>query len=289
MIEASARYRHAVVIGAGLLGLEAASGLAARGMSVTVVHRGDSLLDRQLDPSAARLLRGKLESRGLHLLTSRRTEALLGDALGRVRAVRLADGEELPADVVVMAVGVRPNIELATSCGLQVNHGVLVNDTLQTYDPLIYAVGECVSHRGTAYGLVAPLYEQAKVAANHLALHGIGRYPGSVVSTKLKVTGIDVFSAGDFTGSDGTETITLADPLTGVYKKLVIKDDKLVGACLYGDTGDGAWYLRLIREGRRVGAGREALMFGEEETDASIGTCQGAPGAPAAVPSGATK
>jgi nitrite reductase (NADH) large subunit len=162
-----------------------------------------------------------------------------------------------------MAVGVRPNTELAERCGLHVNRGVVVSDTLQTYDPRIYAVGDCVSHRGTAYGLVAPLYEQAKVAANHLALHGIGRYEGSVTSTRLKVTGIDLFSAGDFAGGQQTESITLADTPGGVYKKLVIRDDKLVGACLYGDTADSAWYVRLIREGRRIGALRERLMHGE--------------------------
>ena len=162
-----------------------------------------------------------------------------------------------------MAVGVRPNTELAARCGLHVDRGVVVTDTLQTYDPRIYAVGECVSHRGTAYGLVAPLFEQAKVAANHLALQGIGRYEGSVVSAKLKVTGIDLFSAGDFAGGAETESITVADALDGVYKKLVIRGDKLVGACLYGDTADGAWYMRLIRDGQDIGGLRDQLMAGE--------------------------
>ncbi len=263
MIEASARYRHAVVIGGGLLGLEAANGLAARGMDVAVVHLGEALLDRQLDGGAAAMLRRSLEARGLKFLLGRQTREILGGADGRVRALRFADGAEIPADLVVMAVGVRPNTELAERCGLHVNRGVVVSDTLQTYDPRIYAVGECVSHRGTAYGLVAPLYEQAKVAANHLALHGIGRYEGSVTSTRLKVTGIDLFSAGDFAGGLQTESITLADMPGGVYKKLVIRDDKLVGACLYGDTADSAWYVRLIREGRRIGALRERLMHGE--------------------------
>lgn len=263
MIEASSRYRHAVVIGGGLLGLEAANGLAARGMDVSVVHLGESLLDRQLDEGAAAMLRRGLEARGLKFLLGRQTREILGGTDGRVRALRFADGEEIPADLVVMAVGVRPNTELAERCGLHVNRGVVVSDTLQTYDPRIYAVGECVSHRGTAYGLVAPLYEQAKVAANHLALHGIGRYQGSVTSTRLKVTGIDLFSAGDFAGGEQTEAITLADTPGGVYKKLVIRDDKLVGACLYGDTADSAWYVRLIREGRRIGALRERLMQGE--------------------------
>jgi len=271
MIEATRTHQRAVVIGGGLLGLEAASGLAARGMEVSVVHLGSGLLDRQLDPQAALLLQRSLESRGLKFLMPRQTEALLGNDEGRVRAVRFADGEEVDADLVVMAVGIRPNTELAERCGLYVNRGVVVSDTLQTYDPLIYAVGECVSHRGTAYGLVAPLFEQAKVAANHLAMHGIGRYEGSVTSTKLKVTGIDVFSAGDFLGGQGTEEITLADPVGGVYKKLVLKDDKLVGACLYGDTADGAWYFRLIREGKQLESMRDQLMFGESAIGGDTG------------------
>jgi nitrite reductase (NADH) large subunit len=264
MIEAAATHRRAVVIGGGLLGLEAANGLAARGMDVAVVHLGETLLDRQLDASAAGLLRQSLESRGLDFLMPRQTAAILGDAAGRVRAVRFADGEEVEADLVVMAVGIRPNTALAERAGLYVNRGVVVSDTMQTYDPRIYAVGECVSHRGIAYGLVAPLFEQASVAANHLALRGIGRYVGSVTSTKLKVTGIDVFSAGDFVGGAGTQAITLTDTVDGIYKKLVVKDDKLVGACLYGDTADGAWYFRLIREGAALADLRDRLMLGAE-------------------------
>lgn len=263
MIEASSRYRHAVVIGGGLLGLEAANGLAARGMDVSVVHLGPALLDRQLDGEASAMLRRSLEARGLTFLLGRQTQAILGGGDGRVRALRFADGQEIPADLVVMAAGVRPNTELAERCGLHVDRGVVVTDTLQTYDPRIYAVGECVSHRGTAYGLVAPLFEQAKVAANHLALHGIGRYEGSVTSAKLKVSGIDLFSAGDFAGDGQAESITLSDALDGVYKKLVIRSDKLVGACLYGDTADSAWYMRLIREGQDIGGLRDRLMAGE--------------------------
>ncbi len=272
MIAASAKGGHAVVIGGGLLGLEAASGLAARGMQASVVHLGATLLDRQLDVTAAGLLRATLETRGLEFLMARQTDAILGDEQGNVRAVRFKDGTEVPADLVVMAVGIRPNVALATSCGLHVDRGIVVSDTLQTYDPCIYAVGECVSHRGVAYGLVAPLYEQARVAANHLAQVGIGRYPGSVLSTKLKVTGIDVFSAGDFVGGADTETITLADPLAGVYKKLVLKGDRLVGACLYGDTADGAWYFRLIREGRDVTDLRDQLMGGEHAANDASAT-----------------
>jgi nitrite reductase (NADH) large subunit len=263
MIEAAGHRRHAVVIGGGLLGLEAASGLAARGMQACVVHLGTSLLDRQLDPPAAALLRANLESRGLEFLMAHQTDAILGTPDGRVRGIRFSDGSERPADLIVMAVGIRPNTELAERAGIHANRGIIVNDTLQTYDPRIYAVGECVSHRGTAYGLVAPLFEQAKVAANHLAFFGISRYQGSVTSTKLKVTGIDVFSAGDFLGGSDTEAITLADPAGGVYKKLVIRGDKLVGACLYGDTVDGGWYFRLIKEARSVDDMRDHLMLGE--------------------------
>ena len=263
MIEAAAQHRHAVVIGGGLLGLEAAYGLKTRGMDVTVVHLADSLLERQLDATAANLLKNSLEQRGLKFLMSQQTEALLGDDNGRVRAVKFKDGTEIAADLVVMAVGIRPNTALAEAAGLHVNRGLVVNDTMQTYDPRVYAVGECVSHRGIAYGLVAPLFEQAKVAANHLAQLGIGRYSGSVTSTKLKVTGIDLFSAGEFMGGVGTEDITLSDPISGVYKKLVIRDNKLVGACLFGDTADGAWYFNLLREGREIDQIRDSLIFGE--------------------------
>jgi nitrite reductase (NADH) large subunit len=263
MIAAAATHERAVVIGGGLLGLEAANGLKARGMDVTVVHVSAHLLERQLDHVAGAMLRESLEARGLRFAMPRPTTGLLGDDSGRVRAVRFADGQTLPADLVVMAVGTRPNTTLAESAGLHCNRGIVVNDTLQTFDPAIYAVGECASHRGIAYGLVAPLYEQAKVAANHLAQFGIDMYTGSVTSTKLKVTGIDLFSAGDFAGGEGTEELTLSDPLNGVYKKLVLVDDRLVGACLYGDTADGPYYFRLLREGRDIGDVRDTLMFGE--------------------------
>ncbi|WP_175780436.1 nitrite reductase large subunit NirB [Burkholderia anthina] len=265
MIDASSQYRRAVVIGGGLLGLEAANGLKLRGMDVTVVHLAPTLLERQLDATAGELLRKSLEARGLTFLMSKQTAALEADGPDgtRVRAVRFADGDSLETDLVVMAIGIRPNTELAESTGLYCNRGVVVSDTMQTYDPRIYAVGECASHRGIAYGLVAPLFEQAKVAANHLAEFGIGRYVGSVTSTKLKVTGIDLYSAGDFLGGEGTEDITLSDPLAGVYKKIVVKEDRVVGACLYGDTADGAWYFKLLREGRNIADIRETLMFGE--------------------------
>ncbi|AVO42090.1 nitrite reductase large subunit NirB [Simplicispira suum] len=264
MIDAATRYRHAVVIGGGLLGLEAANGLMKRGMQVTVVHAAEWLMERQLDSVAGKLLQKSLTERGMQFLMQAQTAELLGNSAGRVRAVKFKDGAELPADLVVMAVGIRPNTQLAEKMRLHVDRGIVVNDTLQTTtDARIYAVGECAAHRGIAYGLVAPLFEQGKVLANHLAEFGIGRYVGSLTSTKLKVTGIDLFSAGNFQGGEGTEEIVLSDPYSGVYKKLVIQDDKLVGACLYGDTVDGSWYFKLLRDGRAVGDLRDKLMFGE--------------------------
>ena len=264
MIELATHYKKAVVIGGGLLGLEAANGLMKRGMEVSVVHVMPWLMERQLDDVAGKLLQKSLEQRGLKFLLGAQTQELVGDAEGRVRSIKFKDGSELATDLVVMAVGIRPNTALAESARLFCNKGIVVNDTMQTVtDARIYSVGECAAHRGIAYGLVAPLFEQAKVAANHLAQFGIGRYTGSLTSTKLKVTGIDLFSAGDFMGGDGTEEIVMSDPFGGVYKKLVIKDDKLVGACLYGDTVDGSWYFKLLRDGRSVGDIRDKLMFGE--------------------------
>ena len=268
MIAASKKYKRAVVIGGGLLGLEAANGLMKRGMTVTVIHVMPWLMERQLDQAAAQLLRQSLEARGLRFVTSAQTQELIGTnpagGSPRVGAVRLNDGTEIATDLVVMAVGIRPNTELAESMRLYCNRGVVVTDTMQTVtDARIYSVGECASHRGVAYGLVAPLFEQAKVAATHLAQFGIGRYGGSQVSTKLKVTGIDLFSAGNFSGGDGTEEIVMSDPFGGVYKKLVIQGDRLVGACLYGDTVDGSWYFKLLREGRSITDIRDRLMFGE--------------------------
>ncbi|MBP6655689.1 MAG: nitrite reductase large subunit NirB [Propionivibrio sp.] len=262
MIEAAKTHRHAVVIGAGLLGLEAANGLRLRGMEVTVVHLADWIMERQLDKTAADLLKQSLEAKGLKFLLGKQTAELVAGESGRVAVIRFKDGEAIPADLVVMAVGIKPNTTLAESAGIHTVRGIVVNDTLQTYDPKIYAVGECAAHRGTAYGLVAPLFEQAKVCANHLAQFGIGRYSGSVTSTKLKVTGIDVFSAGDFTGNDKTEEIVLSDPSGGVYKKLVIQGDHLVGAVMYGDTADGAWYFQLLRDKQNIAEIRDHLMFG---------------------------
>lgn len=266
MIEAAKVHTDAVVIGGGLLGLEAANGLKLRGMNVTVVHLPETLMERQLDNVAGKMLQKSLEDRGLNFLLGKNSQEVIGDENGHVKGLRFTDGTEIPAQLVVMAVGIRPNTQLAEETGIYCNRGIVVNDTMQTYDPKVYSVGECVSHRGIAYGLVAPLFEMAKVCANHLANYGIGRYQGSVTSTKLKVTGIDLFSAGEFLGGEGTEEIMLSDPIGGVYKKLVLKDDKLVGACLYGDTVDGSWYFSLLREGKDISEIRDSLMFGESNT-----------------------
>jgi nitrite reductase (NADH) large subunit len=251
----------AVVIGGGLLGLEAANGLLKQGMDVTVVHLMDTLMERQLDKPAGALLKKSLEEKGIKFLMEAQTEAILGKT--GVEAVRFKDGLEVAADLVVMAVGIRPNIELARAIGLHCERGILVNDTMQTFDPRIYSVGECVQHRGETYGLVAPLFEQAKVCANHLAHIGIARYEGSVTSTKLKVTGIDLFSAGDFIGGDDTEELVLQDPGRGIYKKVVLKDNRIQGAVMYGDTIDGTWYFELMRDATDVSGYRDKLLFGQ--------------------------
>jgi nitrite reductase (NADH) large subunit len=263
MLSAARKYKKAVVIGGGLLGLEAAYGLVKQGMEVTVVHLLDSLMERQLDKPASALLKASLEERGMTFLMEAQTAEILGD--DRVAGVRFADGSEVDADLVVMAVGIRPNVELAQQAGLHCERGIVVNDTMQTYDPRIYSVGECVQHRGHCYGLVAPLFEQAKVAANHLAQMGIARYEGSVTSTKLKVTGIDLFSAGEFNEGEGDETLVLQDPSQGIYKKLVIRDNRIKGAVLYGDTMDGTWYFTLLREGTDISAFRSTILFGQHD------------------------
>jgi nitrite reductase (NADH) large subunit len=267
LLAASAAQRHAVVIGGGLLGLEAASGLIARGMRVTVVHLMETLMERQLDAAAGRLLRRSLEDRGFSFLMPAQTQGILGE--DRARGVRLQDGTEVYADIVVMAVGIQPNVELAQRAGLHCERGIAVNDTMQTFDPRIYAVGECVQHRGISYGLVAPLFQQAKVCANHLAELGYARYPGSVTSTKLKVSGIDVFSAGAFTGGAGCEEIVFQDEARGVYKRLVVEDSRIRGAVLYGDTVDGSWYFNLMRDGSDIDDLRERLLFGRSHLGSS--------------------
>jgi len=263
MLDAAKEYKKAVVIGGGLLGLEAANGLMKCGMDVTVVHLMDSLMERQLDKPAADLLRASLEDRGLKFRTETQTAELKGN--GRVQGVKFSDGSEIDADIVVMAVGIRANIKLAQEAGIYCERGIVVNDTMQTYDPRVYAVGECVQHRNVCYGLVAPLFEQAKVAANHLANLGIAQYKGSITSTKLKVTGIDLFSAGTFNEEEGDETLVLQDPGSGVYKKLVVRDNRIKGAVMYGDTLDGTWYFQMLREGTDISGFRRTILMGQHD------------------------
>ncbi|QTR54710.1 nitrite reductase large subunit NirB [Thiothrix unzii] len=262
MLEAARNHQHAVVIGGGLLGLEAANGLMKQGMDVTVVHLLDTLMERQLDKPAATMLQKSLEERGMKFLMEHSTAEILGNE--RVTGIRFKNGTEIPADLVVMAVGIKPNIELGKAAGLHCERGIVVSDTLQTItDPKIYAIGECVQHRGTAYGLVAPLFEQAKVAANHLAKYGIAQYRGTVTSTRLKVTGIELFSAGDFIGNDKTEDLVFKDAASGTYKRLVLQDNKIKGAVMYGDTVDGSWYFEMMKDGTDISAFRKTILFGQ--------------------------
>ncbi|WP_426190404.1 NAD(P)/FAD-dependent oxidoreductase [Massilia sp. DWR3-1-1] len=261
MLAASARGGHAVVIGGGLLGLEAANGLHRRGMHVTVVHASDALMNQQLDKPAARLLQQALEQRGIVFRMDAQTTAIIGQ--DAVRAVCLRDGAALPADLVVMTAGVRPNIALARGAGIHCERAIVVDDTLQTYDPRIYAVGECVQHRSATFGLVAPLWEQARVAGAHLAGHGHRRYVQTATPTKLKVTGIDLYSVGDFIGGAASEDLVLRDPRRGIYKRLVLEGDRLTGAVLYGDVADGPWYFDLIQNRSSIAAIRQHLLFGE--------------------------
>ncbi|VAW85071.1 Nitrite reductase [NAD(P)H] large subunit [hydrothermal vent metagenome] len=261
MLDAAKNYKKAVVIGGGLLGLEAANGLVINGMDVTVVHLGDTLMEMQMDSFSGEMLKASLEERGLKFRMNSSTTELTGGK--RVTGLTFADGGELEADLVVMAAGIRPNIELAKKVGIHCERGIVVNDTLQTFDPKVYSVGECVQHRGVAYGLVAPLFEQARVCANHLAGYGIGIYEGSTTSTKLKVTGIDLFSAGDFHGDESTEEVVMKDAARGIYKKVVLKDNKIIGAVMYGDTVDGAWYFQMLRDETNISDIREHLMFGQ--------------------------
>ncbi len=265
MIETAKTHHKAVVIGGGLLGLEAANGLMQQGMDVTVVHISANLMNQQLDETAAQLMRAELEAKGLKFLMSHRTDVLSGEQ--RVEKVRFTDGSEIDADLVVMAAGVRPNIELAKRSGIQCDRGILVTDTLQTFTPNIYAVGECVQHREQTFGLVAPLFDQAKVCANHLAEHGIAIYMTKVTATQLKVTGIDLFSAGDFKGDEESEFLLYKDPSCYIYKKLVIKKNMIIGVVLYGDTYDGQWYFNKLIEQDDISAIRDDLLFGQQYVD----------------------
>ncbi|MFT3967107.1 MAG: nitrite reductase large subunit NirB [Sphingobium sp.] len=260
MLAAAATGGDAVVIGGGLLGLEAAHGLTLRGMKVTVIHLMPTLMERQLDEAAGWLLKTALEARGQTILTGADTAEIFGQ--GKVEGVRLKDGREIPASLVVMAVGIRPSVGLAREAGLAVGRGIQVDDHMVTSDPDVLAVGECVEHDGNVYGLVAPLWDMCRSLADGLTDRHTG-YRGSVTSTKLKVAGLDVFSAGDFSGGADCEDIVLRDAARGVYKRVVVKGDRIVGAVLYGDTADGNWYFDLLRKGESVADMRDSLILGQ--------------------------
>lgn len=265
MAEAARAGKAAVVIGGGLLGIEAAYGLARLGAEVRLVHLMDRLMERQLDAEAARLLKRAIEAKGVEVLLEAQTEAIIGN--GAAEAVRLKDGRVIPCGLVVMATGVRPQASLARAAGLAVQRGILVDDSLATSHPDIYAIGECAEHRGQCYGLVEPAYDQARALARSLAGEPAD-YCGSVPATNLKVSGVPVFSAGDFEG-EGAETIILRDEALPAYRKLVLRDGRLVGAILCGDTADALWYLDLIRSAAEVGAKRTALPFGRDYAEAA--------------------
>jgi nitrite reductase (NADH) large subunit len=259
LLTLAAQKKRVVVVGGGLLGLEAAYGLAKAGARVTLIHLMDKLMERQLDAPAAALLKSLVERKGVEVLLEANTARIHGET--RVEGVELADGRRLDADAVIFAAGIRPNIALAKDAGIPVNRGVVVDDHMKTGTPDIFALGECAEHRGTCYGLVEPAYEQARVLAQHLAGVEAG-YAGSVVSTNLKVSGVGVFSAGDFVGAAGSEAIVLSDAKGGFYKKLVIAEGRLAGAVLVGDTGDALWYLELIRSRQPIAGIRSRMMFG---------------------------
>ena len=259
LLTLAAQKKRVVVVGGGLLGLEAAYGLAKAGAPVTLVHLMDRLMERQLDAPAAELLKSLVERKGIEVLLNANTARIHGGK--RVEGVELADGRLIPAEAVIFAAGIRPNISLAKEAGIAVNRGIVVDDHLQTGAPGVFAIGECAEHRGICYGLVEPAYEQARVLARHLS----GReasYTGSIVATNLKVSGVSVFSAGDFMGGEGTESIVLSDINHGAYKKLVIADGRLTGAVLIGDVGDALWYLELIRTRQPTARIRSDMMFG---------------------------
>jgi len=259
LLALAAGKKRVVVVGGGLLGLEAAYGLAKAGAKVTLIHLMDRLMERQLDAPAAELLKSLVERKGIKVLLNANTARLHGGT--RIEGVELADGCRIEADAVIFAAGIRPNIALAKEAGIAVNRGIVVDDHLQTGAPDIFALGECAEHRGICYGLVEPAYDQARVLAQHLA-GGAAAYNGSLVATNLKVSGVSVFSAGDFIGADGSETIVLNDARRGTYKKLVIADGRLTGAVLVGDAADALWYLELIRRREPIAAIRRIMMFG---------------------------
>lgn len=263
MITLSQSKKNAVVIGGGLLGLEAAYGLKQRGMNVTVLHLMDRIMERQLDQRASEMLRRSIQQKGIQIKTEAVTEEIIGQD-GHVVAVRLADGTQIDADLVVFAVGIRANMTLAQNAGLRCNRGVIVNDTMQTYDPSIYAVGECIEYKGTTFGLVEPLWGQAFVCAMHLAEHGSLTFKTLPTPTQLKVSGVDVFSAGNIEPQSQYEDIILHDEKRQIYKRLIIREDKMIGAVLFGDTEDGAWYSELISDQTPISAIRDRLLYGRD-------------------------
>ena len=263
MLDYCKTWKNAVVIGGGLLGLEAAYGLKQQGMNVTVLHLMDRIMDRQLDSKASQMLKTAIEQKGITILTAANTEGLIGEE-GHVTQVKLKNGTVLDADLVVFAVGIRPNMALAQSAGLRCNRGVLVNDTMQTFDPSIYAVGECIEHRGQTFGLVEPLWGQAFICASHLAEHGSLTFKAPTVPTQLKVSGCDVFSAGDFEPKEDFEDIVLNDEKRQIYKRIIIQKDRVIGAVLFGDTEDGAWYAELIADQTPITSIRNKLLFGRD-------------------------
>ncbi|PYE29226.1 assimilatory nitrite reductase (NAD(P)H) large subunit precursor [Rhizobium sp. PP-CC-3A-592] len=260
MLDATKRGGRAIVIGAGLLGLEAAYGLKRQGMDVTVIHIMPTIMERQLDPPAAYLLEKALNDRGIEIITKANTKRIVGE--DKVEGIELEDGRVIEGTIVVMAVGIRPAAQLAKEAGVVTNRGIVVDDGMMTSDGSIYALGECAEHRGVCYGLVAPLYESAKTLADRL-IGGASEYRGSVVNTKLKVTGINLFSAGDFAEGEDREEIVLRDATAGVYKRLVLKDNRIVGAVLYGETADGAWFFDMIKRGTDISEMRDTLIFGQ--------------------------
>ncbi len=259
MLSVAKKCSNAVVIGGGLLGLEAAAGLSAQGMNVTVVHLADHLMEKQLDKPAALLLEKAMQARGIRILTSANTAQI--DGTDKVTGITLKDGTTLPAELVVMAVGIKPSTELAESAGLSVNRGIDVDNQMRTSERSVYALGECVEHHGNCYGLVAPLYDMAKVLAQTLAENS-AEYSGSVLSTKLKVSGVDLFSAGDFLGSGDSDEIVVRDAANGVYRRLVLQDNRIVGVVLYGDTSDSAWFFDLLKKQTDISDIRSTVIFG---------------------------
>lgn len=270
MIEASKHYKKAVVIGGGLLGIEAARGFLNLGMKVDVVHIHHYLMERQLDQPAAMLLQEALEAQGMNFLLQKDSAEIVGDK--RVTGLRFKDGTETKADLIVMAVGIKPNIQLAKETGLEVQRGIIVNDYMETSQPHIYAVGECAEHRGIAYGLVAPLYEQGAVLAKQIVGLETKPYEGSVVYTKLKVSGVDVFSAGNFTDSKETKAIRVHDEFSGIYKKVVVQDNKIVGAVLFGDTSDGTRLMKLIKDQTDISSFDKTAILAEGGDQVAPGT-----------------